>query len=656
MSHKIFHFTLGPVQGFVAQARRTRDLWAGSFLLSWLAGRAMESVLRQNDLNVIAFPDVGTLSEPKDPLLAAILKKEAAVPPSIGSIPNRFKARVTEDFNPDAVGTAVQCAWKKLCEIVYGEFVEEIADKHGNKTKDIWDRQIKSFWEINWILGDDPGDSTDDSWLDLRKNWRDHWPEPEKGDHCTIMGDFQEISGHIRSRPDEKLQQEEFWQELQGQLGRLEIRDSERLCAISLVKRLFPKLKEEQLRQTIGWVPGGVASSVGNWPSTTYMAVVPWLRHICNEPKHIDGLKEYIQHVQRKTGDWFKVLASEWAVKLEGLEVLRTISVGGKNLDAIDGDLLHYYALKNHRTTYLSRTRPQHFRDDPDQKNRAFLLEELKKLHEMTQMRPRSFYALLLMDGDHMGKLLRLHDQGTISRALLAFNGHVPNIVKKHEGVTIYAGGDDVLALLPLDCAIVCAEELRQNYTDCFTKEQNPDPTISGAIVFAHHQLPLQDVVGTAHGLLDKKAKAENGRQSLALAVLKSSGITAEWVNVWGQKPSPVAALLELIEKMARTEDYPRGFFHKLRDRYVLLTDENTSQELKIDLRKVLIAEYLKTVGTQTSLQQAEQAVDLLLKASNRYRRVDDCTATNGADRIVPCRELQLGAGFISRFLTQEED
>ena len=34
---KYFHFTLGPVQSFVAQARRTRDFWAGSFLLSWLA-------------------------------------------------------------------------------------------------------------------------------------------------------------------------------------------------------------------------------------------------------------------------------------------------------------------------------------------------------------------------------------------------------------------------------------------------------------------------------------------------------------------------------------------------------------------------------------------------------------------------------------------
>ena len=42
-----FHFTLGPVQGFVAQARRTRDFWAGSFLLSWLSGVAMAAVRRQ---------------------------------------------------------------------------------------------------------------------------------------------------------------------------------------------------------------------------------------------------------------------------------------------------------------------------------------------------------------------------------------------------------------------------------------------------------------------------------------------------------------------------------------------------------------------------------------------------------------------------------
>lgn len=41
---RILHFTLGPVQGFIADARRTRDLWAGSFLLSWLTGQAMAAL------------------------------------------------------------------------------------------------------------------------------------------------------------------------------------------------------------------------------------------------------------------------------------------------------------------------------------------------------------------------------------------------------------------------------------------------------------------------------------------------------------------------------------------------------------------------------------------------------------------------------------
>ncbi|MCB1813240.1 MAG: hypothetical protein KDK04_16180, partial [Candidatus Competibacteraceae bacterium] len=44
---KHFQFTLGPVQGFVAQARRTRDFWAGSFILSWLSGVAMRAVQAQ---------------------------------------------------------------------------------------------------------------------------------------------------------------------------------------------------------------------------------------------------------------------------------------------------------------------------------------------------------------------------------------------------------------------------------------------------------------------------------------------------------------------------------------------------------------------------------------------------------------------------------
>ena len=52
-----FHFTLGPVQAFVAQARRTRDFWAGSFLLSWVASVAMQEVKAQGGEVKFPLPD-----------------------------------------------------------------------------------------------------------------------------------------------------------------------------------------------------------------------------------------------------------------------------------------------------------------------------------------------------------------------------------------------------------------------------------------------------------------------------------------------------------------------------------------------------------------------------------------------------------------------
>ena len=59
---KHFQFTLGPVQGFVAQARRTRDFWAGSFILSWLSGVAMRAVQAQDGTIIFPVPGQDYLS------------------------------------------------------------------------------------------------------------------------------------------------------------------------------------------------------------------------------------------------------------------------------------------------------------------------------------------------------------------------------------------------------------------------------------------------------------------------------------------------------------------------------------------------------------------------------------------------------------------
>lgn len=647
---KTFHFSLGPVQGFVAQARRTRDLWAGSFLLSWLSGQAMKSVLEQG--GEIIFPAVGKPGGLEDPMLRAMFG-DRTLCPRIGSLPNRFKAQVGEGFDPVVVENSITRKWRELADAVFELFVAEVAGMYGDGTREIWERQINHFWEIDWVLGKreatECGHISDGRWLDMRKNWRSHWPPEEAGEHCMLMGDYQEISGHLRNTKESRERQQQFWREMQDRApdDRLDLRDNERLCAIALIKRLFPRIGEERLQSIIGWVPGGSYRSVANWPSTTYMAVVPWLEHIARSPDHTKKLRSYAETVSDTVKkSIFRKLASERAAKIRCLEALHGIPIGtGAKLDDLDGDLLHPHALKNHRTLYLSDRRSAGFDDDPDREARERLAGALRRLNGDVNRTARSYYALLLMDGDRLGRLLREHAPDEISRALLEFTGGVSGTVAQWDGVTIYAGGDDVLALLPMDKALGCAAALRTLYGECFAGRGIEEATASCAIILAHHQYPLQGVIREAHHQLDDIAKDANGRDSLAVAVLKPSGVTAQWVNPW-ETGHPDTGLEQLVREMAEGR-FSRGFFHKMRDRYGFLDSVQDGPD-DIDRKRLLVAEYLQSRERDTTLEEAEHCIDRLLGACRPFVR------ENG--RPVPRPGLRLGGGFIARFMTQEED
>ena len=62
---------------------------------------------------------------------------------------------------------------------------------------------------------------------------------------------------------------------------------------------------------------------------------------------------------------------------------------------------------------------------------------------------PPTFCALLFADGDRLGKFVSELWSYNASQALSKFIGEVPKIVKKFDGVTIYAAADGVLAMLP---------------------------------------------------------------------------------------------------------------------------------------------------------------------------------------------------------------
>lgn len=644
---KILHFTLGPVQAFVGQARRIRDLWAGSFLLSWLSAQAMSEIRQRG--GIIVFPVVeDDDGRPVDSLLMAVENKGGT--PDIGSIPNRFKAQFDEvaTLMISEVVEHVQGKWRDLAQHVYQEFISNVASK-GNDTQAIWDEQISNFWEINWSLGEDDGTGKDGAWLDMRKNWRDHWPVEQGGDHCTLMGDWQEISGFVRSQ--QSKMQDNFWEALQTQenIGRLELRDGERLCAIALVKRFFPKLSISTgaLEKTIGWVPGGSYKKVGNWPSTAYMAAIPWLTHINNN--NPDALHEYakeIEHVLDENDKQnFKRLSSERATSIHKLDTLN------KKAISLDGNLFHIDALKNPRSTPLSNSVPNKPTIDPDKKNRDILVMALTKLGKETLAGndAQPFYAFLLMDGDNMGKLLKTHRSYSknISQALLRFTGVAEDIVRKHQGVLLYAGGDDVLAMVAMTDAIDCARELRKAYQKAFGEESVLIPyvrnfTISAAVVYAHFHTPLRTVLKQAHRSLDKIAKHQNHRNSLVLTVMKSENITAQWVGSFKKLAENITNLVAMVRD---GKIFSASFFYNLGIRYPTLNNKAYVAACEEDKRALILAEYCKGRSNKTAQEreQSQQAVECLLNACGTQYGQESKVNLGGY--------LQLDGAYIARFI-----
>ncbi|MDR1284280.1 MAG: type III-B CRISPR-associated protein Cas10/Cmr2 [Opitutaceae bacterium] len=465
------HFTFGPVQGFVAQARRTRDLFSGSFLLSHLSLTAMQTA--KNNGGEILLPNLDTL------------EKLLATDPKHAGAPNRFVAKFSDEKQAgDAARVAtkaLQCEWEKIADAVYGKYIDNTdanAASLGNGTSEIWDRQIKNFWEIAWVVGlpDEKG-NPDGRFLDRRKNWRTPPTTIEGGDHCSLMGQYQEISGYIRSQ--QRREQDDFWNAVRKNMhpktgATLNLEPGERLCAIALIKRFFPDVAKRVIGREL---------DASSWPSTLDIAATKFRRHI----KGDDIPSEFPEFTSLHPGNY-----------------------------------LNRTALKNKSDTPMR---------DGDEHRRAQLIAALKKLEDATSDRAGNFYALLLMDGDNMGKLIRKLGAGKITAALTEFSSKIPSTVCNYDGTTVYAGGDDLFALLPLDRALACAADAAKLYKKTFTGKGITDTnaTISAAVVFAHYRVPLRQVIAYAHHLLDDVAKDKTNRDAIAISILKPGGKTCQW-------------------------------------------------------------------------------------------------------------------------------
>lgn len=633
---RYFHFTLGPVQGFVAQARRTRDFWAGSFILSWLSAVAMKAVERQN--GEIVFPT------PDESFMRAV--SEGGNGPRQGCIPNRFMAKVADGFDPELVEKAVQTAWLGLAASVWQNDLQDIADE---KTRTVWERQIAAFWEIEWALTDEETSAP----LDRLKLWRTHLPPDEEGVKCMMMDGWQELSGAERPGDEPKR----FWEKLRGSgksALKTDLRPGEMLCAVAYVKRRFVRCFEAvAVEMAGGWMVRGWRLPAGV-PSVHYLAVAPWLAQLIGKAHLDDDLSESLwkfhDAAYRLTGNY-----GEWSSNIRC--VCDAVGSGArKKWAALDGTVFFDTMLEN-----------QNLWDEGQRKTAADVLGKLQALRGKAELDPPSpFYAVLLMDGDELG--IQMGDSAkhpAITQGLAAFTGGVADVVEAHNGFLVYAGGDDVLALLPLEDALNCAAALREFYLACFA-DSNVSTSISAAIEYAHVKMPLGKVLGDAHDLLDELAKEGRGRDAIACRVWKPGGMALEWAMPWEIALNDEGVVIEGLAKKfqqnqkataAEDEDEPgrfaSKFFYRIGERFDLLNPRQGEKPvLDTDQAVSLMAmEYLNS-GTSSvkTMDEARAIVQPLLKQCRLTFRKRDGKQTTFEQQPL----LETGGALLVRFLAQK--
>lgn len=644
-----FQFTLGPVQGFVAQARRTRDFWAGSFILSWLSSAAIACIQQQG--GKVQFP------VPDESYLRNLYGKAGAndLYPQQGSIPNRFMATTAEvpaGFHPEWVTQTVQAAWRALADAVWRNDLAQMASP---QTRDIWERQISNFWEISWVLSD----GSQPSLLDRRKNWRSPVPPNEPGHKCMMMDGWQELSGVTRTNMHDV---NAFWKKLaaSGQPGiDSDLGEGEQLCAMAFIKRRFSRYfgtvqadMPGALGKLYGWqVPHAV-------PSVAFLAAAPWLAKVIkNAPLErfeafhdaAHQITSYSEAAHTQDDTPFDIdirCVKEAAASRQQADGFRRRWAG------LDGQVYFPAALEN----------PRIFADQAAAKKVLHQLRQLRDAAGVADL-PSPYYAILLMDGDQLGKHMGDKDKQTpISEALNAFTAGTGDIVRKHNGFLIYAGGDDVLALLPLDDALPAAAALQAAYKATFKQQtwtgEEVKSTLSGAIEFVHFRTPLTQVLQDAHKLLDNVAKDQTGRDAIAVRVWKPSGMALQWAMPWEKALDDAGKvkMVQVAQAFATQAEQPEGghfsnkFFFRMKQ--VLERFQTGSADI---LEKLLLAEYLHSWGNlEKSSGQDKDALKTqlheLLDQCWQYQR-QEAGAKSELDKEKP---INADAALLVRFLAQK--
>ncbi len=615
----ILVFSISPVQSFISKARKLRDFWTGSVLLSYLAFEGIVWIIENLGCDHILYPSIVD-----QPLVLKYVEEKyfeytnqrlngnsgisrLRRDQSIASFPNKFVSLIPfdkADIIANEIETAIQQKWMQLSKISGNDLQNKLNLKENEKifVENLFERQFKNYWDFNWaanVLFDVRDKNVLECFIQKKqcKNVFNFYEqlkkfpkfeeykennigilyslshslvqttlaaskskkivkrEKENGEKCSLCGEFEVINTYNSESKsiakDYTSNLKQTWENIVNKYCQNDFKQNEKLCSICFLKRVAPIIFKQNRDPHLSWILGEYES----FPSTSYIALYEYFKRN-NIVSHDEKIKlAQIFFDKNETDSEYK----KAFIKNSEENKDKNIKESDKYyaLLVMDGDKMG--SLINGETIGSTWESIMH----PDIKNRL-LNKDFDKNYSIP-------WQDIFKDENMSKRLITPAIHASISEALSDFSIYdVSNIINKYEGRLIYAGGDDIFAILPVSNLLSAIKEIRKCYSFLFrfissdenlcneeyfrdlidNKDQKYKPqkgklsvhlgqykdiSISAGALICHHKENLADMIELTHSILDKAKENEN-RNAVGIALKKRSGGTREYFVRWDEK------------------------------------------------------------------------------------------------------------------------
>lgn len=735
--------SIGPVQGFIAAARSTSDLWAGSHLLSRLAWEAMRPVCEELGPDAVLFPRLRGI-----PQVDLWLRDRMNLPDELfadcewmrggtdanplfsATLPNRFVAvvpagrvrRIAEEITQAVRQWLLETGEDAVSRLLHAAGLDTETAMPYEQMK----AQLAGFPEVHWaavpfsvIKARNARKQTD---LDVTALSAAMAPffGVEPGQPCGFLDSqaWQALSGEIDWGDGTT-----FFAPNPGVFYPAVYDLAERVLAAAKATRIFDQSEQQGWRCSLTgeaeWLTTNRAQlqkSYRQQTDTLWAKVAETRPSWAKKGEHLSALPTikrlwptiFAEEVSQAIGqDIGRFVVSTRTMAL-AYQLDRWLEKGGPADEGFDKECKERRAeavalprklMHRHRDNKVALAAAklipgllEAVRDEEDEKacERAkdLVRQTLKKgSNKDDEIRLETYYALIMMDGDRMGAIISGDDKsGTtisyrdsfhpqvkkgfddraatqpliqqygrqkrpvspnrhlaISGALNDFSQTVVRQVveEEHLGRVIYAGGDDMLAMLPVADMLSTMQRLRHAYSGTVPEDKDVDwgelrkrgklvckggfaylngkllrmmgnrATTSCGAVIAHHQAPLGAVLRELR-TAEKRAKAAQqqgggGRDAFSITVIKRSGGALYLTEKWGE---PLAVLGDLCVFLAH-EDVSRRAVYNALEWLIDLPDPKGKPEMLESLLAYQLARQVSALDTEKREVLKDQAAML---------------------------------------------